>query len=278
MSYEPFEERTPEEARVRALVRALDLPPADPVLRARLRQQFVAGTIEGAERRPARILPFPWLRSAGGRWLTAAAAALIVVMTVLALDRGPAWTLLTTSGVGIVIVDGVPVPLEHREELARALRPGVRVRVPEGAAIEVANPGNLVVQITGGTDATIPEAPGRWFGRRIHAGIEAGELRITTGPRFAGAHLALSSPEAEVLVKGTTLAVIREPGGTCVCVFEGVVRVGEKSGPMVEVEHGHRRFVFNDGRDPEMAEIREAEVAKLGEFRDQRSEWLAKPR
>jgi hypothetical protein len=210
--------------------------------------------------------------------MTAAAAAAALVVTVLALDRGPAWTLLDTSGVGIVIVDGVPVPLEHREELARALRPGVRVRVPEGAAIEVANPGNLVMQITGGTDATIPQAPGRWFGRRIHAGIEAGELRITTGPAFAGAHLAVSSPEAEVEVKGTTLAVICESGGTCVCVFDGAVKVGEKRGPMVEVEHGHRRFVFNDGRDPEMAEIRETEVSKLGEFRDQRSEWLSRTR
>src|SRR4029077_6921354 len=105
----------------------------------------------------------------------------------------------------------------------------------------------------------------------------SGEIRITTGPRFAGARLAVSSPRAGAEVKGTTLAVIREPGGTCVCVYDGVVRVGEKRGPMVEVGHGHRRYVFNDGRDPEIAEIREAEVSKLGEFRDQRSEWLSKP-
>lgn len=278
MTNEPFEEPTLEEAHARAALRGIEIPPADPALRARLRHQFVSGAIETTVRPGAKVVPFPWLRHGTGRWMAAAAAAAAIVVTVLTLDRGPDWTLLATSGIGIVVVDGVPVPLEHREELSRAIRPGVRVRVPESAMLEIANPGNLVVQITGGTDATIPAPPGRWFGRVIHAGIESGEFRITTGPRFAGATLAVSSPEAEIEVRGTTLAVIREPGGTCVCVYEGVVKVGEKRGPMVDVGHGRRRFVFNDGRDPELAEIRETEVAKLGEFRDQRSDWLSRTR
>ncbi len=276
MTLDRFDPHSPAEERARTAVRELELPPADPALRARLRQQFVSGAWERPEGARARVLPLPWTRRAAPRWLAAAAAAAALVATVFALDQGPGWVLLETSGVGIVIVDGVPVPLEHREELARALRPGVRVRVPDGATLDIANPGNLAVQLTGGTDATVPGAPGRWFGRRIQAGIESGELRITTGPRFAGARLAISSPEAEIEVKGTTLAVIREPGGTCVCVHDGVVKVGEKGGPMVDVTQGRRRFVFNDGRDPELAEIRETEVDKLGEFRDQRSEWLSR--
>src|SRR5205085_433042 len=107
-------------------------------------------------------------------------------------------------------------------------RSGARVRVPSGAAIEIAAAGDMVVQITSGTDATVPGVPGRWFGRRVEGELESGELRITTGPRFAGATLALTTPEANVVVTGTTLAVIREPAGTCVCVFDGRVRVGEK--------------------------------------------------
>ena len=74
---------------------------------------------------------------------------------------------------------------------------------------------------------------------------------------------------ARVEVTGTTLAVICDPEGTCVCVFEGVVHVGRKSGPLSPVEHGKRGFVYNDGREPVVATIRETELVKLGMFREQ---------
>jgi hypothetical protein len=61
--------------------------------------------------------------------------------------------------------------------------------------------------------------------------------------------------------------VICEPQGTCVCVLEGRVMVGPKDGTMERVDGGHRRYVFADGRPPEMAEMRPTEHSPLGEMR-----------
>jgi len=77
-----------------------------------------------------------------------------------------------------------------------------------------------------------------------------------------------------VEVTGTTLAVICEPAGTCVCVFEGVVHVGAKGAAAEAVPGGRRRYVFSDGRPPEVADIRPAEIGKLGSFRAGRRDWL----
>jgi hypothetical protein len=43
---------------------------------------------------------------------------------------------------------------------------------------------------------------------------------------------------------------------------------------MERVHAGRRRFVFNDGRSPESAEIRPNEIGALGEFRDSRGAWM----
>ena len=75
-------------------------------------------------------------------------------------------------------------------------------------------------------------------------------------------------------VTGTTLAVICEDQGTCVCVFEGTVRVGARGAAPEAVTNGRRRFVFHDGRPPESAEIRVVERAELGRFRERRGSWL----
>jgi ferric-dicitrate binding protein FerR (iron transport regulator) len=96
--------------------------------------------------------------------------------------------------------------------------------------------------------------------------LATGEIRIATGPDFRGARLTIATPEARVEVTGTTLAVIREPAGTCVCVMQGNVRVGAGSGAMERIEAGRRIYVFNDGRPPERAEMRPTEVAPLGEL------------
>src|SRR5207249_6837996 len=131
--------------------------------------------------------------------------------------------------------------------------------------LEIMGPGQLVIQMTPGSDVTIPKTPGRWFGRRVSTEVRAGELRITTGHGFDGARLSITTPAARVEVTGTTLAVICDPEGTCVCVLEGKVGVGGRDGPMETVKQGRRRFMFNDGR-AEAAEIRPTELVQLGEL------------
>jgi hypothetical protein len=269
MSDRPNETWAPEEERVRSTLASLEAAPAEPSFRERLKREFVSGEI--AASRP-RIVP-------GGAkarrwrpelWIGVPAAAAAAVVAVALLNRGPAWSVTSTSGQGVAVIGNVPVPMNHREDLARSIKPGVRVRIPDGASLEIMSPGQLAIEVTSGTEMVLPRTPGRWFGRRVATEMKQGELRITTGAEFQGAHLAIATPEARVDVTGTTLAVIREPHGTCVCVLEGRVMVGAKEGAMAAVEAGTLRFTFGDGSEPKIASIREIESVKLREFRDQK--------
>ncbi|MBI1796038.1 MAG: FecR domain-containing protein [Candidatus Eisenbacteria bacterium] len=268
MSADRFETLTPDERRARDAVRALEAPRAEPSFRARLKQDFVSGRI--GERR-ALVLARPWWRSA---WALAPAATAVAAAIVIILNRGPEWTVMSARGDGIAIVDDVPVPMAHMSEEARRLRPGARVRVPEGASLDLAAAGTLMMEIAPGSDVILPATPRRWFGRAVAARVGSGIARFTTGPSFHGARLAVATPEAGVEVTGTTLAVICEPAGTCVCVFEGVVRVTARGGSSEMVGAGRRRFVFRDGRAPESAEMRPTERTRLGNIHDHRAEWL----
>lgn len=265
---------TPEAARAREALQGLAPPRAEPAFRERLKRDFVTGRI--VEPR-ALERPVAWPRRFAWRLVLAPAALALLAVSVWMADRGPGWTVMEIQGEGAVIVDGTPVPLANREALARRLRPGARLAVPVGAEVELASASGLVIQVTAGTELTLPASPGRWFRRRVTGGVRQGEIRITTGRAFAGAILRLDTPESAVEVTGTTLAVICEPAGTCVCVYDGVVKVGPRGGTMEPVTSGRRRFVFNDGRPPESAEIRPMEITKLGTFRDSRRAFLEGP-
>jgi len=273
-----------------ALARLAD-EPARTEFRSRLRDAFQAGTLTAPATRspaPREAGPAPGrlaVRAGGASrrpWLTpertwilaplAAAAALLVVV---ALDRGPAWRVTHVSGEGIAIVDQTPVPLNHVEEMSSALHAGARVRVPDGAEIEITAGTELVVRMMSGTDAIVPPTPSRWLHRRVTGRIEHGQWRITTGPRFAGARLEVETPHADIEVSGTTLSVICEPTGTCVCVFEGRVRVGHTPRDRVSVEAGHLRYVWADGGPPKDAGIRPIENEQLGKFREEKRAELA---
>jgi ferric-dicitrate binding protein FerR (iron transport regulator) len=267
MNPEPDEILTAEQQRARDAVRALRPPAADPAFRARLRNDFVSGRLAAG---PARHARPAWYRSPRVAFALLPLAAAAAVAVVLVLNRGPAWSVAPSRGEGVAVVDGLPVPMEHTAELAARIRPGVRLRVPEGAEIELMSAGGVAIQVTAGSDFSVPDVPGRWFGRSTSAELRSGEVRITTGAGFHGARLAVITPEARVEITGTTLAVIREPAGTCVCVLEGRVMVGATPSEMVPVERGRRRYVFADGRPSEEAEMRPAEHEALPAFRDAR--------
>jgi ferric-dicitrate binding protein FerR (iron transport regulator) len=269
-----------EEREAQRALRGLSRPAADPEFQARLRRSFADGAIQpallggsesvGSSR--ARVLRGPWFADRRAQ-VSLAIAAAVVVVTILVLNRPARWVVTETRGEGIAMVDGQAILLNHRDQLSAALRPGARVRVPIGTQIEIAS-GGLLIQLNADTDATLPRAPGRWFGRKVLAAIRGGELRITTGRQFRGAQLAIESPEARIEVTGTTLAVIREPAGTCVCVLEGRVRVGPAGGDMAEVESGQLRFVFSDGRDPKNDDMRPVEREALSALKDSRADLL----
>lgn len=267
---EELEPLTPEQEHARDSLRRVGLPAARADFRARLKGEFMTGSIaSGTERAKLRsVLEGPrWL----GMWaqpVALAAAAALIAVSVLGLNRGPAWKVSGATGEGIAIVGNRGIPMNHTDELSAALRPGVKIQVPAGAELNVMAGKTLAISVMPGTEFVLPKSPGRWFAREVDTQIKTGQLRITTGPSFRGARLMVLTPEAVVDVVGTTLAVICEPHGTCVCVLEGHVHVGAIAGEMADVEAGRRQFVFNDGRGPETDEMRPIERVKLDEFKD----------
>ncbi len=266
---EPNDQTTPAERRARDAVRGLSEPAADPAFRARLKASFADGTIAA---RPRRIVPLPWYRRAAAGWLVPPLAAAAAVLVAVVLNAGPSWTVAGGFGDGVVLVDGRPIPMNHVADLDRAMHPGARVVVPEGGEVRLASADHLMLLATSGTEFVVPRVPGRWFRRTVHASVRHGTLRVTTQPGFAGAKLMVTTPEAAIEVTGSTLAIICEAQGTCVCVLDGDVHVGPVGGDdMRRVEGGMRRYLFNDGRAPEMDQMRPDERVKLTMFREQAS-------
>ena len=68
---------------------------------------------------------------------------------------------------------------------------------------------------------------------------------------------------------GTTVAVIAEPAGTCVCVLEGTADVKADRGEVVHVPAGTQCDIARGGRKaPQAGEMRGIERPKLQDLRD----------
>ena len=94
-------------------------------------------------------------------------------------------------------------------------------------------------------------------------------MRVTTGLRFDGAHLEITTPDATVRLTGTTLAVFAEAAGTCVCVLDGTADVRARRGEIVHVPPGTRCDIWRNGNKAPLAgEIRGTERPRLQDLRD----------
>ena len=208
---------TPLEQRARDAVGTLPAPRPEAAYRARVARAFAHGTLTSAVRtRSVLAAAAPW-------GAIAAAAALVAVA--FALNRGPDWRVIGVTGDGTVTVDGASYAARS-PGLARALRRGAHVVLPEGVTLDLVAPGVLAANLDAGTDAVLPAAPNRWWSRGTRGRVTLGNTYFATGRAFHGARLVMDTPEASALVTGTALAVLRDiEGGTCVCVLEGTVRV-----------------------------------------------------
>jgi hypothetical protein len=175
---------------------------------------------------------------------TAAAAAVVALFILGSLNRGPSWELASAPGPGQIVIEGESVPLADAELVTRLLRPGARIRCDDSAGFELAAGDQLWIEFTPGSEAILPPSAGRWLGRTVRGRVEDGEVRITTGSNFAGARLRVDTDIAQVELLGTTIAVIDSPDATCVCVYEGSVRVGPLDGPLSPLDAGRRRIVY----------------------------------
>ena len=254
-----------EERRVLDRLRASATPRADAAFRERLKLEFASGEIE--DRRS--VLPLPIERRTHRvRWMAGFAAAAAAMILTLALNQAPSWTALPSAGSGTLIVNGVPLPVSDAAGLTRSLRPGSRLLLRSSQDLDLVSSGLLAMQLAPGTEVVLPKPPGRWFGRAARASVDRGHLRVTTGRRFDGSRLAITTPDATVHVTGTTLAVIAESTGTCVCVLEGTAHVRPHRGVMTKVPPGTRCEVPRGEPSPRHGEIRVAERPKLVDLRD----------
>ncbi len=202
------------------------------------------------------------------RWMVGFTAAATVTIVAAALNQPPGWTAMPSSGTGQVIVNGKSLPVRNTAELTRRLRPGSRVRLQSSEDLDLVSSGLLAIQLSPGTEVILPSPPGRWFGRAARATVDRGLVRLTTGRRFGGAHLSITTPEATVHVTGPTLAVIAESTGTCVCVLEGTAHVRPHRGSTTRVSPGTRVDIARGERESRSGEIRLAERPKLLDLRD----------
>jgi hypothetical protein len=258
----------PDEERVREALRGAPAPAADPAFRARLREQFVSGAIPA---RAPRLALVPLLGRVARVALPIAAGLAVAWGAADRMNGAAAWQVLDAGGASGLTVDGVHVT---GSSMSGALKPGARIRYDGAAPMALESRGQILMQLEPGTDLTLSSPPGRWWGRAATIALRSGEVRITTGQRFHGASLAVTTAQAHAHVTGTTLAVICFPEGTCVCVCEGTVGVGETGREPVMISAGHRRFVYKDGRPPLIDSILPREDVQLGRMRADRDSLL----
>ncbi len=257
-------DRTQLETLAREAVHALPDVAPDPAFRARMKSGFAAGTLEPRLR---VIEPAPrrrgWLV-----WSAVAAAAAVALIVWVAAPRPSVWTISDVTGNGIVSVDGRAVSLSDMARSAGLVKAGARLTAPEGGEFQIRHAG-MTIFITPGTDMRVPVGTREGSSTAYSGTVAMGQVRITTAPEFQGNSLEFETPETRVRITGTTLAIIRDPGTTCVCVLEGKVQIRTRDGSMVPVSGGHRGTFLPGNDDAEFGEIRDMERDKLTMFRDQ---------
>jgi ferric-dicitrate binding protein FerR (iron transport regulator) len=266
-------ELSPQEQRARERVAALSRPEADHAFRERLQADFTRGQV-GTRREIVLEPP----RRAAWRWALAPLLAAALIVSALALNRAPGWQVAASLGEGAITLDGRPVSAKNLAEVSRLIHPGVRVRTPEGVVLRLASAGLGMMEITPGSDVTLPSVPGRWFSRAVRAEVQGGIARFSTAPAFHGARLSIQTPEAEVEVTGTTFSVLSLPVGTCVCVLEGQVKMRERGGAMTTIGPGARHEIFNTGQAALDDHLLAHQVQPLTELRAETMRTMGAPK
>jgi len=222
-----------------------DLPEAeaDAGFRERLRGAFVSGEIDRAVPTPAA----PVTRVHWWRWVPVAVAAVLVLLAIDMLNRGPVLQMADSSGSQPLTLDGRKVLPDDTEAMSRLLKPGATLEVPPDGRVDILARDVALYEVTGGSQLTLPATPGRWFGRDVHCTLYVGEIRLKTGRDFAGSQLTVYTPDGMIRVTGTMLSIQCDDGGTCVCVLEGKAMVGVNETDLEPVTPGYRKVMLRDG-------------------------------
>lgn len=257
----------PHQRRVQEVLRELPEQRPDPAYRAAVREAFLTGTIDAE--RPAAAMP-PIRRPHWTRWISwaLAPAAAAAVLLLVFLSRGPTWTVHRVHGQGEIVVDGETVPLDDADRLAGAVGPGRWLELGADADLEIRCGDLALIEVTQGSRVTVPNRPGRWTGRSMRGDVASGEIRVMSGPAFAGHSLHLFTPEGRIDLTGTIVSIFRNEELTCVCVLEGEAMIGEDDEHLDAVPEGMRKVMFSDGRPSLISEYAPEHVEGLREFQE----------
>ena len=258
---------TPEELRLQEAVRGdLEVRP-DEDFRARLRRDFISGDIDAAGPGEGADNVVPLDRGGNRRrlWLAAVPALAAILAFVLLTGGDVTWELKSVTGTGSIEVDGRPVEATESGELAGLVRPGARFVVPETAELELILGDVMVLGIIRDSDVTIPADPDQER-TTLTSTVTHGELLVKTGPGFDGENLLILTSEGRIELTGTTVAVNKGDGFTCVCVLEGTARIGKDVADLESVSAGYRKVMFADGSPSMIVDIEPGHEKDLSDF------------
>ena len=233
------DERTSDvssESLEKRLSKALEVPPARAEFRGELRGTFVSGSL--ASRHPGATT-VPGRRARGkllGILVPLAAAAAILLVTLLPQD--PGWE-VSVEGTSVEVAGRV-LEAGETDRIGAQLDLGAELYTRD-STVRLLLEGALEIEILPETRlriASLPELP--QVPERVE--IDTGEafFRKLGGP--ATGPLSIRTPNTQVEVLGTVLGVLADELGSCVCVCEG--RVGVRHGGEAPVVVGaHESFL-----------------------------------
>lgn len=226
-------------------LKKLERPAASAEARERIRAAFLQAKPE-RRRSPVR----------GPLRLVLAAAAVILLYIYGAWPDG-SWEV-----VDVVAPEGIQLggPTLAKGDAVR----GGTIAMGDSSELALQIAGALRIRIRPGTEMSLPDAPKRWFDRKLTIEVAQGEVYGTTGGRKLDFPLILRTGEATCRITGTTFAAFRTEESTCFCLLSGSIEVSPGDGSStVQVPEEHRVFIYRDGRAPAVVPISDMERMKL---------------
>lgn len=214
----------------------MPLSPPRPEARRRARLSFLSA----ASNSPAAAPPSRARRVLV--WLAAAAALLLVTL------HGPEPDRWRVRPDGPLVLDGAEFELGEEDRLAAALEHSGRLESRATRARLVLG-GVLEFELLPGTTLEVPPLPELDGLAPLDFELARGEVFLRTRAGYPGNPVRVRTDLAEIQLSGTTVGVLADEEGTCVCVAEGAVRVTSARG----VEELPARNSLRLFRDPAQA-------------------------
>lgn len=214
-----------------------------PEVRERARRRFLTEALTGPEALPAAAGDHP---DASGwrKWGVLALAAAAVVAVTLILPEPLRWKARMD---GPVRFAGTTYGAGDAGRLGADLEQAGLIESAEEEVLLVLG-GALELSVRPRTRLQLPPLPQLDGLTPVDLDLEQGEVYVRTREAYPGNPIQVTTPEGRVEVLGTTLGVMAESDGTCVCVAEGKVTV---ISPLLdrgveEVSTGRALFLYRD--------------------------------